>query len=66
MASLTDMNSKIIELNGMELQRLRGSYQKTQFQNWNLAQSNSQMLAVWKILCLVLIVAKFCVTSRGV
>lgn len=37
--------NKTIELSGAELQKLRISYQKTQLQNWNLAQSNSQMLA---------------------
>ncbi|XP_019076207.1 shugoshin-1 isoform X2 [Vitis vinifera] len=36
---------KIIELSGVELQKLRTNYQKLQLQNWNLAQSNSQMLA---------------------
>ncbi|KAL3752415.1 hypothetical protein ACJRO7_013119 [Eucalyptus globulus] len=38
--------NKMIELNGAELQKLRISYQKIQLQNWNLAQANSQMLAV--------------------
>ncbi|KAI3417285.1 Shugoshin_C domain-containing protein [Psidium guajava] len=37
--------NKMIELSGAELQKLRISYQKIQLQNWNLAQSNSQMLA---------------------
>ncbi|KAK4286414.1 hypothetical protein QN277_002972 [Acacia crassicarpa] len=37
--------NKIIELSGAELQRLRTNIQKLQLQNWNLAQSNSQMLA---------------------
>ncbi|EXC31807.1 hypothetical protein L484_020634 [Morus notabilis] len=37
--------NKIIELSGAELQNLRVSLQKLQLQNWNLAQSNSQMLA---------------------
>ncbi|KAF7805644.1 Shugoshin 2 [Senna tora] len=36
---------KIIELNGAELMRLRANVQKLQLQNWNLAQSNSQILA---------------------
>ena len=40
------LNSKIIELSGTELQNLRICLQKLQLQNWNLAQSNSQMLAV--------------------
>lgn len=38
--------SKIIESNGLELQTLRVTLQKTQLQNWQFAQSNSQMLAV--------------------
>ncbi|XP_015874505.3 shugoshin-1 isoform X1 [Ziziphus jujuba] len=37
--------NKIIELSGEELQKMRASFQKLQLQNWNLAQSNSQMLA---------------------
>ncbi|KAF3972172.1 hypothetical protein CMV_004296 [Castanea mollissima] len=37
--------NKIIELSGAELQKMRVSLQKLQLQNWNLAQSNSQMLA---------------------
>ncbi|XP_054816387.1 SHUGOSHIN 2 isoform X2 [Prosopis cineraria] len=37
--------NKIIELTGAELQRLRTNIQKLQLQNWNLAQSNSHMLA---------------------
>ncbi|XP_030520845.1 SHUGOSHIN 1 isoform X3 [Rhodamnia argentea] len=37
--------NKMIELSGAELQKLRISYQKIQLQNWNLAQTNSQMLA---------------------
>ncbi|KVH90753.1 Shugoshin, C-terminal [Cynara cardunculus var. scolymus] len=37
--------SKAIELNGVELQKLRLIVQKTQLQNWNLAQSNSHMMA---------------------
>ncbi|KAL5565804.1 hypothetical protein UlMin_028968 [Ulmus minor] len=36
---------KIIELSGAELQKLRATLQKLQLQNWNLAQSNSQMSA---------------------
>ncbi|KAJ6895175.1 hypothetical protein NC651_021614 [Populus alba x Populus x berolinensis] len=36
---------KIIELSGNKLRDLRMNYQKLQAQNWNLAQSNSQMLA---------------------
>ncbi|KAK4741889.1 hypothetical protein SAY87_025477 [Trapa incisa] len=42
---LIEERNKIIELSGAELQKLRIGYQKTQLQNWNLAQSNSQMLA---------------------
>lgn len=37
--------NRIIELSGAELQTLRVSLQKLQLQNWNLAQSNSQMSA---------------------
>ncbi|PON66477.1 Shugoshin, C-terminal [Parasponia andersonii] len=37
--------NKIIELTGAELQKLRVGLQKLQLQNWNLAQSNSKMLA---------------------
>ncbi|XP_042475897.1 SHUGOSHIN 1-like [Macadamia integrifolia] len=37
--------NKIIELSGIELQKLRMTMQKLQQQNWHLAQSNSQMLA---------------------
>lgn len=36
----------MIEVTGAELQRLRGDVKKLQLQNWNLAQSNSHMLAV--------------------
>ncbi|XP_054812589.1 shugoshin-1-like isoform X2 [Prosopis cineraria] len=36
---------KMIELSGAELLRLRANIEKLQQQNWNLAQSNSQMLA---------------------
>ncbi|OWM68925.1 shugoshin-1 [Punica granatum] len=45
LVKLVEERNKIIELSGAELQRLRISYQKTQLQNWNLAQTNSQMLA---------------------
>ncbi|GJX29797.1 shugoshin 2-like protein [Tanacetum coccineum] len=41
---ITDKN-KTIETNGVELQKLRIVLRKTQLQNWNLAQSNSQMMA---------------------
>lgn len=46
--------SKIIELSGAELQKMRVSLQKLQLQNWNLAQSNSQMLAVCLVFALSL------------
>ena len=36
----------MIELNGIELQKLRINLQKMQMQNWNLAQANSVMIAV--------------------
>ncbi|XP_038707590.1 shugoshin-1-like [Tripterygium wilfordii] len=42
---LIEERNKIIELSGTELQNLRISFQKLQLQNWNLAQSNSHMLA---------------------
>ncbi|RYR03663.1 hypothetical protein Ahy_B06g082802 [Arachis hypogaea] len=38
-------NSKIIEWTKAEMQMLRGNVQKLQLQNWNLAQSNTHMLA---------------------
>ncbi|KAL4591599.1 hypothetical protein LXL04_004568 [Taraxacum kok-saghyz] len=44
MKLITDKN-KVIEVNGAELQKLRIVVQKTQLQNWNLAQSNSHMMA---------------------
>ncbi|KAI5388988.1 shugoshin-1 isoform X1 [Lathyrus oleraceus] len=37
--------NKMIERSGAELQRLRSDMKKLQMQNWNLAQSNSLMLA---------------------
>ncbi|XP_022753883.1 SHUGOSHIN 2-like [Durio zibethinus] len=42
---LIEERNRIIELSGTELQNLRICLQKLQLQNWNLAQSNSQMLA---------------------
>ncbi|XVF46249.1 hypothetical protein PTKIN_Ptkin03bG0012400 [Pterospermum kingtungense] len=42
---LIEERNKIIELSATELQNLRMCLQKLQLQNWNLAQSNSQMLA---------------------
>ncbi|XP_021724388.1 SHUGOSHIN 2-like [Chenopodium quinoa] len=45
MKKLIEEKDKIIESNGVELQKLRVNLQKTQLQNWHLAQSNSQMLA---------------------
>jgi hypothetical protein len=44
--SLVLVDSKIIELSGIELQKLRINLQKIQQQNLQLAQANSQMLAV--------------------
>ncbi|XP_058107873.1 SHUGOSHIN 1-like [Magnolia sinica] len=41
---LADKN-KIIELHGLELQKLRFNLQKVSQQNWQLAQTNSNMLA---------------------
>lgn len=43
---LTTMNSKIIDVTGAELQKLRVNMRKLQAQNWELAKSNSQLLAV--------------------
>ncbi|KAK6926713.1 Shugoshin, C-terminal [Dillenia turbinata] len=42
---LVEDRNKIIELSGVELQKLRISFQSMQLQNWSLAQSNSQMIA---------------------
>lgn len=44
--SLVLVDSKIIELSGIELQKLRINLQKTKQQNFQLAQANNQMLAV--------------------
>lgn len=44
MKLIADKN-KIIEFTGIELQKMRVNLQKMQMQNWNLAQSNSHMLA---------------------
>ncbi|KAL9243925.1 hypothetical protein vseg_017757 [Gypsophila vaccaria] len=44
MVKLIQEKDKIIELNGLELQKLRVNLQRMQLQNWHLAQSNSQML----------------------
>ncbi|XP_021672685.2 shugoshin-1 isoform X1 [Hevea brasiliensis] len=43
---LIEERNKIIALSDNRLRNLRMHYQKLQLQNWNLAQSNSQMLAV--------------------
>ncbi|WJX58257.1 hypothetical protein P8452_43728 [Trifolium repens] len=40
----------MLERSGAELQRLRGDMKKLQMQNWNLAQSNSLMLALFHFL----------------
>lgn len=45
MMKLIEEKDKIIESNGAELQKLRVTLQRTQLQNWHLAQSNTQMLA---------------------
>lgn len=45
MMKLIQERDKIIEIAGLEMQKLRIRLQKTQLQNWHLAQSNSQMLA---------------------
>ncbi|KAA8550315.1 hypothetical protein F0562_001999 [Nyssa sinensis] len=44
MKLIADKN-KTIELSGAELQKMRIDLQKLQLQNWNLAQSNSHILA---------------------
>ncbi|XP_022026326.1 shugoshin-1-like [Helianthus annuus] len=49
MKHVTDKN-KVIEMNRVELQKLRIVVQKTQLQNWNLAQTNSHMMAVGTLL----------------
>ncbi|XP_075504219.1 uncharacterized protein LOC142541616 isoform X1 [Primulina tabacum] len=38
------VNSKVLELSGIEIQKLRTSLLMMRLHNWNLAQSNSQML----------------------
>ncbi|XP_021835623.2 SHUGOSHIN 2 isoform X2 [Spinacia oleracea] len=45
MIKLIEEKNKIIESNGIELQKLRVNLQRTQMQNWELAKSNSQMFA---------------------
>ncbi|KAK6144353.1 hypothetical protein DH2020_021173 [Rehmannia glutinosa] len=45
LVKLIQEKNKIIELSGIEIQNLRTCLQKMQLQNWNLAQSNSHMLA---------------------
>ncbi|KAK6138124.1 hypothetical protein DH2020_028141 [Rehmannia glutinosa] len=45
LVKLIQDKNKIIELSGIEIQNLRTCLQKMQLQNWNLAQSNSHMLA---------------------
>ncbi|KAJ9188786.1 hypothetical protein P3X46_000150 [Hevea brasiliensis] len=42
---LIEERDKIVALSDNQLRNLRMHYQKLQLQNWNLAQSNSQMLA---------------------
>ncbi|XP_027085073.1 shugoshin-1-like [Coffea eugenioides] len=45
LVKLIQDKNKAIELNGIELQKLRINLQKMQMQNWNLAQANSVMIA---------------------
>ncbi|XP_009790331.1 uncharacterized protein LOC107784894 [Nicotiana tabacum] len=45
LVKLVQDKNKIIELSGIEIQKMRIHLQKMQLQNWNLAQSNSHMLA---------------------
>ncbi|XP_061339925.1 SHUGOSHIN 2 [Gastrolobium bilobum] len=42
---IKNLNSKMIEKSGAEVHRMRADIKKLQLQNWNLAQSNSHMLA---------------------
>ncbi|KAL4333759.1 hypothetical protein GQ457_07G033770 [Hibiscus cannabinus] len=42
---LTEERDKIIALSGTEMLNLRSCLQKLQLQNWNLAQTNNQLLA---------------------
>ncbi|XP_076902263.1 uncharacterized protein LOC143556944 [Bidens hawaiensis] len=44
MKLITEKN-KVIEMNGVELQKMRIVLQKMQSQNWSLAQSNNHMMA---------------------
>nr|GLL33960.1 shugoshin-1 [Ipomoea trifida] len=45
LVKLIQDRNKIIEMTGMELKKLRVGVQRVQLQNWNLAQSNTHMLA---------------------
>ncbi|KAI7980066.1 SHUGOSHIN 2 [Camellia lanceoleosa] len=45
LAKLIADKNQIIEFTGIELQKMRINLQKMQLQNWNLAQSNSHILA---------------------
>lgn len=45
LVKIVQEKNKIIELSGLELQKMRIHLQKLHLQNWNLAQSNSHMLA---------------------
>ncbi|XP_028125464.1 shugoshin-1-like isoform X5 [Camellia sinensis] len=45
LAKLVADKNQIIEFTGIELQKMRINLQKMQLQNWNLAQSNSHILA---------------------
>lgn len=55
------MNSKLIELVGMEIENLSGRLQKMQRQNWSLAQRNSLLLSV-SLLSFYAFTTKFYVT----
>ncbi|KAL7226103.1 hypothetical protein ACSBR1_021270 [Camellia fascicularis] len=46
LAKLVADKNQIIEFTGIELQKMRINLQKMQLQNWNLAQSNSHILAL--------------------
>jgi hypothetical protein len=52
----------MLERSGAELQRLRADMKKLQMQNWNLAQSNSLMLAVISSSSRIIvnIISRFC------
>ncbi|XP_073303535.1 uncharacterized protein [Primulina huaijiensis] len=50
LAKIVHEKNKVIELSGIEIQKLRTSLLMMRLHNWNLAQSNSQMLTVGGVL----------------